>query len=287
MKKHTLNHSDLNPPSKRQRQENGPRSIEQLADQQQTENEAHDEEALCHDCRAVDWSSLHSLAADGLLKHKNRVLRSVNASFEELRTSSCRICAILSVIKPPGLNGKQCVLKAVPLLRQCTYQASWLTYTHHLARERVSQCTVLAIEQKKTKGLDVWGPQSLAVVKLDDFESRRITPSSIDYNKLKSLVQRCETEHKNCRSSESQPNVSGLEVIDTKTHEVIKAPAQCKYLALSYMWGKQAGDSSVHDIKHLPPVIKDAISVTNSMGYDYLWVDRYVRHHGSRYTQNS
>lgn len=281
MEKHTLSHSDLNPASKRQRQENGSLPIELVAAPQQIENQAHDEEVLCDDCGAVDWPSLPSLAADGLLRGKNRILRSVDANFDELRTSTCKICAILSTIKPPYLDGNQCVLKALPLSRHKTYSFRLTLDSHAVLEELASRYTVLAIQHKSHRGNLSWGP-GLAAVKLDDFRSRRIEPSSIDYNRLKNLVQRCDKEHKMCHSSESRPNISGLEVIDIKTRKVIKAPARCKYLALSYMWGKQDGDSSVHDIEHPPPVIKDAISVTNSMGYDYLWVDRYVSQHDSK-----
>ncbi|KAJ0109926.1 HET-domain-containing protein [Diaporthe amygdali] len=117
--------------------------------------------------------------------------------------------------------------------------------------------------------------RSLAVARLDDLECRTIAPNSIDYNKLKDLVRICEKRHKRCCAAEPRPKVLGLEVIDTKTQEVIKAPDQCKYLALSYVWGEQSGGSPGHSIQSSPPVIKDAISVTNSMGYNYLWVDRY------------
>lgn len=86
----------------------------------------------------------------------------------------------------------------------------------------------------------------------------------------------CEEEHSRCCATDSGPNVFGLKVINTKTWEVIKAPDQCKYLTLSYVWGKQEGEGSSRDIQNAPPVIKDAISVTNAMGYNYLWVDRYV-----------
>lgn len=111
-------------------------------------------------------------------------------------------------------------------------------------------------------------------------ESRRIPPSSVDYTTFKGLVRICEEDHKRCCIISSHQNVLGLEVIDTRTQAVIKAPDLCKYVALSYVWGKQADDNSVHNMKNSPLVIKDAISVTRAMGYNYLWVDRYVSHDG-------
>lgn len=280
MEKHPLDHSDLNSSSKRQRWGDGSLPHEQVAAQHPSENQTYHMEFLCNDCKAVDWSSLPTLAADGLLEDRVRELRPVTANFDELRTSSCRICAILSTIKPPHLNGRQCVLKALPLWRQNTYKGAALFRNNHCALENVSRCTVLIVEDTRNGSLLHHEP-SLAIVKLNDLSSSRITPSSIDYNKLKDLVQMCEKGHIWCHGAESSPNVLGLKVIDTKTQEVVKAPDQCKYLALSYVWGKQAADNSVHDIQHCPTVVKDAISVTNSMGYNYLWVDRYVSNHRS------
>ena len=54
----------------------------------------------------------------------------------------------------------------------------------------------------------------------------------------------CEKEHNKCCGIESSPIVLGLEVIDTKTQQVVEAPDGCKYLALFYMWGKEADNSS-------------------------------------------
>lgn len=127
--------------------------------------------------------------------------------------------------------------------------------------------------------------KSLAVLRLDDLSSKKITPGFTDYDKLKDLVKACEDNHNESCRAKSLLNVSGLKLIDTKTQEVIDAPDHCGYVALSYVWGHQEDDSSVDDLRSFPPVIRDAISVTNSMGYQYLWVDRYVGHHGLLRTQ--
>lgn len=288
MEKHSLDHSDLNLSSKRQKQEDEP-LIEQVAAQRRSETKIH-EKYLCDDCRAVDWSSLPTLAADGLLETKNRELRSLNATIEELRQSSCRICAILSTIKGSSLDGKRCVLKAVPLSRELTCHGTRLSLQFqyvHRAPDLASQCTALGIFEEKDRTQICRGPRSLAVVKLDGLGSRIIAPSSIDYDKIKGLVKTCQKEHTRCCAAKSSSNILGLEVIDTKTQKVIKAPDHCKYLALSYMWGKQTNGNSIHGIQNSPLVVKDAISITNTMGYNYLWVDRYVRHHGSVHMQES
>lgn len=288
MEKHPPDRSDFNSSPEIRRQKDEPFPKEQVAARQSSENQVPNEKLLCDKCRAVDWHSLPTLASDGLLKIKNKKLRSLRATSEELKNSSCRICSILSIIKSTSVRGKKYVLEALPLSRHLVYDGYELSRAirfKHPALDNASQCTVLGIMRENDKREDCYFARSLAVISLDDLESIKIAPSSIDYNKLKDLVKTCDEEHKTYCAVESHSNVSNLEVIDTKTQEVIKAPDQCKYMALSYVWGKQLDDSSVHNIQDSPPVIKDAISVTNSMGYNYLWVDRYVSHCGPIHTQ--
>lgn len=276
MEKHPLDDPDLNFPSKRQRQEDAHPPDQQSAPKQPPEDKLHNDGVFCDDCRAVNWSSLPNLAADGSMESENLNLRPINAKVEELRNSSCKICVFLSTLKQSFLDVDQCVLKALPLSRHFSYNGPFIQHTGM----STTRCILLSITGEKARGKYCHRLPGLAVIRRDDLESRRILPSSVDYNKFKGLVRICEEKHQRCCAISSQPNVLGLEVIDTRTQAVIKAPDRCKYLALSYVWGKQADDSSVHNINDSPLVIKDAISVTKAMGYSYLWVDRYVGRHG-------
>ncbi|KAI9857101.1 MAG: hypothetical protein M1813_008592 [Trichoglossum hirsutum] len=76
-------------------------------------------------------------------------------------------------------------------------------------------------------------------------------------------------------------------VIDVKLRRVICAPADCRYMALSYVWGgpqkvvASKGNFSINTngetYMDLPPVlprtIEDAISVVIALDHRYLWVD--------------
>lgn len=275
MYKHSLDNADLDHSSKRQRHLDRPLPDEQVVAKHRLETQPHSEEVLCDGCRAVDWSSVPALAADGLLKTKKLNLRSWKATFEELRDSSCPICAIVSIIAKPYLGPNYLVLRAIPLTSSFHIGSDAFRYKHPTP-DSASRCTVLSLIRPS----GYLGPHfetSLAAVRLDDLQSKKITPSPIDYEQLKNLVETCQKEHKRCCKAKSRTNVSGLEVIDVRTQplQVIEAPGQCEYLALSYVWGKQ-GESLVHNLENAPAVIKDAISVTKSMGYEYLWVDRYV-----------
>lgn len=285
MEKHPQDDADLNFPSEHQRQDDTQFLDQQLAPKQQSEDELHNDGVFCDDCRAVNWSSLPTLAADASLESESLNLRPLNAKVEELRSSYCRICVFLSTMKEPFIDRFQfqCVLKALPLSRHFCYDGPGISRSLHRIQHAgmsATRCAVLGVSIEKGWGQDYYRQPSLAVLRHDDSESRRIPPRSVDNNTFKGLVRICEENHKRCCIINSHPNVLGLEVIDTRTHAVIKAPHQCRYVALSYVWGKQADDSSVLNVNDSPLVIRDAISVTKAMGYNYLWVDRYVSHHG-------
>lgn len=112
-----------------------------------------------------------------------------------------------------------------------------------------------------------------------DLEAREIVPNSIDFSFLRDMVQYCGDEHRCCkREASSLDNISGLKVIDVTTRTIIQAPEKCEYIALSYVWGTGTyGSSSGDDLERPPRIIEDAMSVTSTLGYRYLWIDRYVR----------
>lgn len=108
----------------------------------------------------------------------------------------------------------------------------------------------------------------------------------------------CQNHHRGpCMSNIEM--VTGLCLIDCRSRTVVAAPADAEYVALSYCWGQpgprwfqwwtraaSAQDPIVHSdadsdgiVCHLPAkvpeVISDAMLVTASMGFSYLWVDRY------------
>ncbi|KAF2998487.1 hypothetical protein E8E13_003053 [Curvularia kusanoi] len=76
-------------------------------------------------------------------------------------------------------------------------------------------------------------------------------------------------------------------MIDCKTLEIVTAPPNCNYFALSYVWGNASNtapsDSSISSVPAgtrsllsiAAPVVRDAIEVVRSLGWRYLWVDKY------------
>ncbi|KAA8627766.1 HET domain containing protein [Pyrenophora tritici-repentis] len=61
-------------------------------------------------------------------------------------------------------------------------------------------------------------------------------------------------------------------------------PSNCRFVALSYVWGSEQSSLRLEDA---PATIKDSITVTLALGYDYLWVDRSCINQSDSRDQNS
>jgi hypothetical protein len=97
---------------------------------------------------------------------------------------------------------------------------------------------------------------------------------------IKGWLEFCTTDpaHEQCAPTQYD-YLPGLKVIDCYRLCVVQAPPSCLYLALSYVWGKVDKDRKLApnlSNETLPRTIKDSITVTRLLEYQYLWIDRYV-----------
>lgn len=180
-----------------------------------------DADFICGECRAVDWASLPDLAAGGSLKKKPLAIRPLDASFAELSKSPCKVCRILSVMKPASLDGQRCTVKAFPA-------AQALLSTQAVFND-ASQCTVLGILPRGSAPLSYRDKPFLAVLRSIDrrdfaLEARRLRHDHIDYEMFTSLVRLCEETHGNCSQNGSSDHVMGLRVIEISTRSVVEGP---------------------------------------------------------------
>ncbi|KAI0376619.1 heterokaryon incompatibility protein-domain-containing protein [Hypomontagnella monticulosa] len=111
---------------------------------------------------------------------------------------------------------------------------------------------------------------------------RQIDVASVDYALLRDWITHCQNHHKTvCKSmrSEQEWQTPVLRVIECQTRTVIDAPADCEFVALSYVWGSADGSDSSFKMgplpADLPQTIDDAIQVVLGLRHRYLWVDRY------------
>lgn len=113
---------------------------------------------------------------------------------------------------------------------------------------------------------------------------RSIDPLRINIPLIQDWLQHCKKKH-NCTMRYSRP--PNLRMIDCKTFDIVTAPPNCNYFVLSYVWGKASTSDSTsaspqaqpsnssNVLRAAAPVIRDAIKVVRSLGWRYLWVDKY------------
>jgi hypothetical protein len=109
---------------------------------------------------------------------------------------------------------------------------------------------------------------------------------------LREWVNLCEKHHGNqCKEPPWLKGAgwpSGHRVIDVRTNKIIAAPNDCRYAALSYVWGERKQDTDYRCTREkvplytedggllrisLPRTITDAMDVVRSLGNCYLWID--------------
>ncbi|CAD6446554.1 e05c4300-f911-4919-b47e-71c89540d9fc [Sclerotinia trifoliorum] len=109
---------------------------------------------------------------------------------------------------------------------------------------------------------------------------------------LRSWIDSCETHH----TPDCAPQTwirdpkSPFRLIDVKRRCIVRAPAECRYLALSYCWGAPSetnkhlkledktivwlyGKNSLSNNPNIPKTIRDSIDLVFDLGERYLWVD--------------
>lgn len=265
-------------------------SHKQATAQHPLTDQVPDEDYLCDECRAVDWSSLLGLASGRLLEEEAVYIRPVPKDLEELWTSPCKVCRIVSLLEKQWASAKGGEWWLTARLAEHV-----LLVPARVNLQGVSQCTVLEVWKTGLK-FDWTYTSCLAALThsgQDDFDvgPRRIVPDAIDYGWVEDLSKICEENHQACANADRCGEILGLRMIDVSARTVIEVSGRCKYVALSYVWGKSMDAQSCDNLSAPPLVIEDAITVAASLGYKYLWVDKYVsakdqasRPHGINYS---
>jgi len=109
-------------------------------------------------------------------------------------------------------------------------------------------------------------------------EYGRSQSACVDFEEIKRWIRKCDDEHGEACKLSSTASVKQLRVIDCVERVIVPAPVDCKFVALSYVWGqnKASREDDAETPKVLPKTIVDAQDVTKRLGYRYLWIDRYV-----------
>lgn len=113
----------------------------------------------------------------------------------------------------------------------------------------------------------------------------RLIPPTYDPRRVNSWLKLCRDAHGvNCNHEVS---LTDFRLVDCTTLAVVDATNSMSWVALSYVWAI-AQDNHANPNKYednilecrrlpdrIPGVVLDAIEVTKTLGYHYIWIDRY------------
>ena len=122
--------------------------------------------------------------------------------------------------------------------------------------------------------------------------SRRFVSRAIDIRLAKKWHQLCQEKHGEACEHPQWLGIdeypTNLRIIDVTTMSLTTAPRMCRYVALSYVWGKpselqvfQTSKSTVQAfsqprglrLENLPKTIADTVHLVQEIGERYLWID--------------
>jgi hypothetical protein len=200
--------------------------------------------------------------------------------------SKCVLCRFFTKIRPSStysfellaLSSRTFQSDAQPGENRAIYDTTLLTLFEsrygfksprpihgHLRRDIESVSLISQLNEPNQPTREVFGME---------IQSDKASFESIQY-----WLSYCQHHGLTC-STQSQSFVTGLKFIDCRSRKIILATSDLRYLTLSYVWGLESANASRSSVDSLlpdslPQVISDAISVTQALGLNYLWVDRY------------
>jgi hypothetical protein len=110
--------------------------------------------------------------------------------------------------------------------------------------------------------------------------SRLLNPNSIDFDRIRLWLQSCWNADLAVQPRQKTNYLPGFRLIHCKSCEITSPPQECRYVALSYVWGKNPPEES--QSQRFPRTIEDAIKVCLKLGFEYICTFRQLREDLSR-----
>jgi hypothetical protein len=231
------------------------------------------DEYRCPRCSIIPWKRLVQCTPGSGVR-----LFDVTDTLQDLGDSACRLCRILGAAILSSYGHKFCTRASRTRQLEVSLQW-WRTF-------RDTSIGELELEIETDESFTSIGDiQASCIMYQEDdplLEGRshwQYGPKRVDFPMVKRWIRDCVATHKECESS-SGATLTGLKVLDCFSRSVVSAPKGCNFVALSYVWG----DPGIYETPQfldlsvtLPRTVEDSIEATKMLGYQYLWVDRYVR----------
>jgi len=256
-------------------------------------------EDLCPRCRQIDFGEI---LRQEVTSDLGSFILDLNTSTDDLIESKCPLCRLFGSMAPSQSfiseflhSGDLCHLRAFSANR--TYaNLAWediqgrdavligvfhnfpgMTSPNISLLDAGRSGTILQLDIASTSLLHIVPPDPESSV----FAARSISLNQFDVTFAADCLNRCLTKHGvACKKPALTTSIS---VIDCHSRKVVKSPPDCRYVALSYVWGHanltestaNAGPEDFSTLENAPNVIEASIDLTLKLNLRYLWVDRY------------
>lgn len=244
-----------------------------------------DESHLCDICRHIDFKFLVKNRLPSKHAIKLGLLR------ETVRKDRCAFCRM--VVNAISITYKVNVVEKLENEAKDTFCELLNDEKKTRSSERVYPLEIMIYNDNGAidSGDDMATIQCLSDEKSPrPNEGRLVSTNQADITQLKKWIHTCEHVHPSSDSDRAKvlPHRDlFLCVIDVQRECIVKAPQECRYMALSYVWGgpqelqytkatqselEKPKGLSIDDLR-LPRTIKDAMLLVSRFDERYLWVD--------------
>lgn len=238
-------------------------------------------ENVCGQCSQIDFDEVYNIDFNKVsysAKGKIGLVQDIGPLPADGEHAECDLCRLFSQVRSRSITSEEDQRYSISATSS-VYKNSEIRQSHDLFDTPILIVHPTVDELANFAELQFIYPTSLPDKSSQAILGREISPR-LDYKILKAWINMCCDNHQGtCKlSSEQSLPLAGFKLIDCLSGDIIPAPENAQFVALSYVWGISSKASASSDEKipdTTPAVIKDAMLVVRNLGYRYLWVDRY------------
>lgn len=214
------------------------------------------------------------------------VVAELGSRLRRTSLTNCELCNLLANIRIPDCKR----VSNADVLVACRYFKDPSRWQRWDREGTPSDIVVMAVLPKYrwdghwgtsslTRSMDRSEPRGFLTCRLknsksDVSQSTQAPQPAIDFSEISRLVRSCQKSHGNCQketTTSRQPIPICL--VDCYSRKLIQTASSESYVALSYVWGGVSAGTL--DSGTLPRTLEDAIQVTQSLGFRYIWIDQF------------